>query len=73
MFDDEKNKEILQPITEEELLGVMKAFKKDKCLGLDGWTIEFYIHLFDTIKSGLLGMVEASRISSSIHHITSST
>eukprot|EP00253_Pinus_taeda_P002472 PITA_02472 len=36
MFDDEKNEELFQPITEEELLGVMKAFKKDKCLGSDG-------------------------------------
>jgi len=73
MFDDEKNKEIFRPITEEELLGVMKAFKKDKCPSPDGWTIEFYIHFFDIIKLGLLRMVEASTIFGSIHHTTSST
>eukprot|EP00253_Pinus_taeda_P004767 PITA_04767 len=73
MFDDGKNESLFQPITEDELLGVMKAFKKDKCPAPDGWTIEFFIHFFDIIKQDLLRMVEASRISCSIHHLTSST
>lgn len=73
IFNDEKNDELFKPITEEELLGVMKAFKKDKCPGPDDWTIEFFIHFFDIIKLDLLRMVEAARISSSIHHITSSS
>lgn len=51
----------------------MKAFEKDKCPGPDGWTIEFFIHFFDIIKLDLLRIVEATRISGSIHHITSST
>lgn len=46
---------------------------KDKCPGLDGWTIEFFIHFFDLIKHDLLRMVEGSRISGSIHQLTSST
>jgi len=73
MFDDEKNECLFQPITEEELLGVMKAFMKDKCPTPDGWTIEFFIHLFDIIKQDLLRMVEAARILGSIHQVTSST
>jgi len=51
----------------------MKAFKKDKCPGPDGWTIEFFNHFFDIIKQDLLRMVEESRISGSIHQLTSST
>lgn len=73
MFDDERNESLFQPVIEDELMGVPKAFKKDKCLGPDGWTIEFYIHFFYIIKQDLLRMVEASRISGSIHPITSST
>jgi len=73
MFYDGKNDSLFQPITKEELLGVMNAFKKDKCPGLDGWTIEFFIHFFDIIKQDLLRMVEATRISGNIHQITSST
>eukprot|EP00253_Pinus_taeda_P001784 PITA_01784 len=73
MFDDEKNESLFQPITEEELLGVLRALKKDKCPGPDGWTIEFFTHFFDIIKKDLLRMVEASRISGNIHQITTST
>lgn len=73
MFVDEQNDCLFQPITEEELLETMKSFKKDKCPGPDGWTIEFFIHFFDLIKQDLLRMVEGSRISGSIHQITSST
>lgn len=46
MFDDEKNEALFQPVTENELLGILKAFKKDKFQGLDGWTIEFFTHFF---------------------------
>eukprot|EP00253_Pinus_taeda_P014782 PITA_14782 len=73
MFDDNDNASLFQQIIEGELLGILKAFSKDKILGPDGWTIEFYIHFFDLLKNDLLQMVEASRISRSIHHNTSST
>lgn len=73
MFDDERNEALFQPITEKELLGVMMSFKKDKSPGPDGWTIEFMIHFYDLIKLDLLRMVEASRMTSSIHHHTTST
>jgi len=68
MFDDEKNEALFQPITENELLGVMKSFNKDKSPGPDGWTIEFLIHFYDLFKLDLLRMVEASRMSGIIHH-----
>lgn len=36
MFDDENNARLYDVVSEEELLSVMKPFKKDKCLGPDG-------------------------------------
>lgn len=73
MFDDELNDHLFQPVTEETLLETMKFFKRDKCPGPDRWTIEFFIHFFDLIKTDLLRMVEGFRISRSIHQKTSST
>jgi len=73
MFDEVQNESLFQQVSEEELLGVMKSFQKDKIPGPDGWTIEFFIHFFDLIKSDLLQMIEESRISSNIHHLISST
>lgn len=61
MFDDRKNNDLFQPVLEEELLLVIKSFKKEKSPGPDGWTIEFFIHFFYLIKKDLLAMVEESR------------
>jgi len=73
MFDEEKNNALFQSVSEEELLSVMKTFKKEKSPGLDGWTIEFFIHFYDLIKRDLLAMVEESRQKGSIHQHISST
>eukprot|EP00253_Pinus_taeda_P029607 PITA_29607 len=73
MFDDTANEGFKNPISKEELLRAIKAFKKDKSPGPDGWPIEFFSHLFDLFKTDLLRMVEASRMSGSIHTATSST
>lgn len=70
MFDEGKNEVLFQSVTEDEFLGILKSFKKDKSPGPDGWTIEFFTHFFHLIKHDLLRMVEASR---NIHHITTST
>jgi len=73
MFDQEKNKALFRPVDENELLEVMKSFKKDKSPGPDGWSIDFMIHFFYLFKKDLLSMVEASRLSGNIHNHTSST
>eukprot|EP00253_Pinus_taeda_P028247 PITA_28247 len=73
MFDDDRNAALFRPVTENELLGILKSFKENKSPVPDGWSIEFFIHFFDLIKHDLLRMVEASRMSGSIHHYTSST
>eukprot|EP00253_Pinus_taeda_P017747 PITA_17747 len=73
MFNDKSNDSIYQPITEEELHGILKAFNKDKCPGPDGWTIEFFLCFFDILKQDLMHMIEESRTTGRIHPHTSST
>jgi len=73
MFDKAKNEALFSPVTEKELLEIMKSFKQDKSPGPDGWSIEFFIHFFDLFKRDLLSMVEAFKLSGSIHSYTSST
>jgi hypothetical protein len=50
------------PDTLHEVLVALKSFSKDKIPGLDGWTIEFYLHLFDLVGTKLLELVEDSKI-----------
>lgn len=73
MFDDDQNDLLYSSVSKEELLSTMKYFQKDKCPGLDGWTIDFFIHFFDLFETDLLKMVEDSRINGSICHYVSST
>lgn len=73
MFDEVQNELLFSKVTEEELMSIMKSFKKDKSLGLYGWTIDFFIHFYDLFNSDLLEMVEEARIKGNINHIISST
>lgn len=73
MFEEEENSRLYAAVSGEELLSVMKSFKKDKCPGPDGWTIDIFIHFFEMMKNDILGMVEETRIKGKIHHIISST
>jgi hypothetical protein len=47
--------------SKEELWKVLKYFAKDKILGPDGWTIEFFLHFFEFVGEALLKVVEDSR------------
>ena len=44
LFDISDCLEIGKDISMQEVLDVLKGFSKDKSLGLDGWTVEFYLH-----------------------------
>jgi len=73
MFDENKHDALFFEVSEEELLATMKSFQKDKCLGPDDWTIDFFIHLFDLFKSDILNMVKELRLNGLISHHFSST
>jgi len=73
MFDGQANDGFFSPISEEELLAVMKGFKKDKSPGPDGWTIEFFLHFYDLFKEDLLRTIEATRISGNINNAITTT
>jgi hypothetical protein len=45
-------------VSMEEILEVLKGFSKDKSLGPNGWTIEFFLFFIDLVGSDLLAMVE---------------
>jgi hypothetical protein len=52
---------------------LLKAFTKDKNLGPDGWTVEFFIHFFDLVGDELRELVEDSRIRGEVIRAINST
>jgi len=69
--DDEED--LVQEVTLGELEATLKWFSKDKSLGPDGWSIEFYLAFFDLISSHLLSVVEESRASGCLEVTITST
>ena len=53
-------------VTEEELKVALQSFQKDKSLGPDGWTIEFFTDLYEILGDDILKVVENSRLSGRI-------
>ena len=47
----------------EELKVTLHSFQKDKSPGLDGWTIEFFLGLYDLLGGDLLKVMEDTRLS----------
>ena len=62
-----ENVSLMEEVSMEELKEVIHSFQHDKSLGLDGWTIEFYLGFFELIGEDLLGVVEESRRTGVIH------
>ena len=60
--DEEENRDLVKELTEEELKEVLGSFQKDKSPGPDGWTIDFFLGLFDILGRDLLQVVEDSRL-----------
>eukprot|EP00253_Pinus_taeda_P035638 PITA_35638 len=72
-LEQEEERELIREVTMEESKATLKWFKKDKSLGPDGWTIEFYLAFFDIIGTDLLHVIEDSRISGRIEASITST
>jgi len=45
--DEEDNIILMEEVSEEELKEVLHSFQKDKSRGPNGWTIEFFLGLYD--------------------------
>ena len=48
----------MEEVLEQELKEILRSFWKDKIPKLDGWTIEFFLALYDTIGPNPLQLVE---------------
>ena len=44
MFEEEDSLSIGKLVSVDEVKYILKLFSKDKSLGPDGWTVEFYWH-----------------------------
>ena len=58
--DEEDNLALLEEVTDGELKAILQSFQKDKSSGPDGWTIEFFLELFEILGGDLLKVVEDS-------------
>lgn len=61
MLDLDANN-VMEVKISKELEAALKYFSHDKSPGLNGWTAEFYLHLYDMFEYELLMVVEQIRI-----------
>ena len=59
---EEENLSLMEEVSKEELKVALQSFQKDKSPGPDGWTIEFFIDLYDVLGADLLKVVEDTRL-----------
>ena len=48
------------PMNRDEIEGILKCFAKDKNLGPDGQTVEFFMAFFDIVGDEMLATIEQS-------------
>ena len=57
----------MEELSEDELEEVLQNFQKNKIPCLDGWTIYFFVGIFEFIGKDILKVVEESRVDGHIH------
>eukprot|EP00253_Pinus_taeda_P015318 PITA_15318 len=72
-LEEDEAAELACPVTKEEVEATMKSMGKDKSPGLDGWTIELFLHFFDQIGAEITEVVEESRMKGEIYKPFNST
>jgi len=72
-FGEEEKRSLIEEVLEEELKEVLHIFQKYKIIGPDGWTIEFFIGLYELIEVDIMHIVEETRIEGDIHAPFNST
>jgi hypothetical protein len=60
LINEEETRVLHRPVKLEELKEVLSMLKKQKIPGHNGWTIDFFIHLFDLVGEDIFAMVEES-------------
>jgi hypothetical protein len=55
------NRRLMEEVIVDEVKEVLHGFQKDKSPGPNGWTIEFFLGLFDLIGKDILEVIEESR------------
>ena len=55
------NEELTKEIPEEEINYTLQSFKKGKSPETNGFTLEFYLDLYDMMKKDLLEVVRESQ------------
>lgn len=65
--EEEENLDLMVEVTKAELKEVLHNFQKEKMSGPDGWSMDFYVGLFDLIGHDILKVIEESRVNGFIH------
>jgi hypothetical protein len=73
LFNEEENRNLMEEVSEDELKEVLSIFQKDKSPGPDGWSVEFFLGLYDLIGKDILKVVEESRMEGHMHAPLNST
>jgi hypothetical protein len=73
MVSKEDNIILIEPITPEQLSGVMVKFQKDKSPKLYGWSIEFFLIIFYFLGEDLLRVVEEVKLTKKVLSCFNST
>ena len=47
--EDEDNEAIMAPVSKQEVEDILKGMQKDKSPGPNDWTVEFFLHFFETL------------------------
>jgi hypothetical protein len=61
MISPEEANLIHAPCTKEELLAIIKSFKREKSPGPDGWSVELFLFHFDLMFQDILDVIEDTR------------
>jgi hypothetical protein len=60
-------------VSKDEIFEFIKGFARDKSLGHDSWTTEFYHFFFELVNQDLVDMVEETRLKGEVISSINST
>ena len=60
MIKKEMQQDLMEEMSKEELNRTISSFQKGKSLGPDGFTLEFFLGFYESVKDDLLKVVRES-------------